>query len=75
MQSFFEPLLKLLKLEKIETDNYVFRLHYKVCPVLIRINEILKILYKDHVPVVHLVLRDAYGDAVFRYYFVQIYLL
>jgi len=30
MQSFFEPLLKLLKLEKIETDNYVFRLHYKL---------------------------------------------
>ena len=35
MQSFFEPLLKLLKLEKIETDNYVFRLHYKVSPALI----------------------------------------
>ena len=30
MQTFFEPLMKLLKLEKIETDNLVFRLHYKV---------------------------------------------
>jgi len=30
MQSFFEPLMKFLKLEKIETDNLVFRLHYKV---------------------------------------------
>ena len=30
MLNFFEPLLKVLKLEKIETDNYVFRLHYKV---------------------------------------------
>ena len=30
MQIFFEPLMKFLKLEKIETDNFVFRLHYKV---------------------------------------------
>ena len=30
MQNLFEPLLKLLKPEKIDTDNLVFRFHYKV---------------------------------------------
>ena len=30
MLAFFESMLKLLKFQKIETDNFVFRLHYKV---------------------------------------------
>ena len=30
MQNLFEPLFKLLKPEKIDTDNLVFRFHYKV---------------------------------------------
>ena len=63
MQSFFEPLLKLLKLEKIETDNYVFRLHYKVCRMTMI--PFLNSYFLAHVPVVHSVLRDAYGYAVF----------
>ena len=30
MLGFFESMLKLLKFQEIETDNFVFRLHYKV---------------------------------------------
>ena len=30
MLGFFESLFKLLKFEKITTDNVVFRMHYKV---------------------------------------------
>ena len=30
MLGFFESLIKLLKFEKIRTDNVVFRMHYKV---------------------------------------------
>ena len=30
MLKLFEPLYKLLKPDKIDTDNLVFRLHYKV---------------------------------------------
>ena len=32
MLGFFESLFKLLKFEKITTDNVVFRMHYKVKP-------------------------------------------
>jgi len=36
MLAFFESMLKLLKFQKIETDNFVFRLHYKFTfPVLV----------------------------------------
>merc|ERR1711874_414596 len=36
MLGFFESLFKLLKFEKIQTDNFVFRLHYKFTfPVLV----------------------------------------
>lgn len=29
MRELFEPLLKILKTEKVQTDNLIFRLHYK----------------------------------------------
>ena len=29
MRELFEPLLKILRNEKVETDNIIFRLHYK----------------------------------------------
>ena len=42
MLIFFEPLMKLLRLEKIETDNLVFRLHYKVTvPIFILFSAML----------------------------------
>jgi len=42
MLGFFDPLMKFLKLEKIETDNLIFRLHYKVTfPVFILFSAML----------------------------------
>ena len=43
MLGFFESLFKLLKFEKITTDNVVFRMHYKVNPDHVDEYEIIEI--------------------------------
>ena len=44
MLGFFESLFKLLKFEKITTDNVVFRMHYKVKPDQLGLIKLLKII-------------------------------
>ena len=67
MQNLFEPLYKLLKPEKIDTDNLVFRLHYKVNNLCKNTNKcLLSISIPGHFSSLHPVFCDVDQQAVFR---------
>ena len=50
MLKLFEPLYKLLKPEKIDTDNLVFRLHYKVMCITYAVSSLIFLLFKATLP-------------------------